>query len=1563
VKVLSLINGQFDVPGRITKRLGYLSTNYAAPYMADAVFDYVGQALAHSRSVTGKYPYSLSSYSSTSGAWVPHGTMAMVEPTIENIVSNDYTQTNPDVARNGNIQCVVWEDTAGGVWYQIKELTTHSVLVNAQVSSIGTCPRVLAISSAFIIFYIKTVGGHRSIYAAPISTTNPTVLGTAVRIIAADNASDISADIYDVCTDFAGTTAYVAWITSTGLFATYITVAPSMIIHAKIALPETTPDGVGAITCFTVMTGDVFVAWWDSTTHHVYLDVGNAALTSFATSNQDCFTEAGVVALTGTGLYSSDFYSICATVGTTDKSQDFVHLYRSTNSVTTEVDFPTVGLASRPWYDIYGSVFFVGVHQSTDQSTFFVMNYELSVHTIGKFLIATAGDINSKPYVSSLCGTRGAFGSLSGTLELALVKKNKLISTGGKISTVSGISVVSIAQNTVPTAASLSSSMNFSGGFMRSWDGQTVTESGFNLYPESISGITTATGNPFGQYNNTALEAISGVTAAELTSAGLLAVGNHFYKVTALNGYGETAASTEVSVSCTRALSAVRISWTSVANATGYRVFGSTTTGAETLLAYVDNLDDAVTFYDDYGMNAFSVVTPPATDTTVATYTLPLTTPTASLVATYAPVDVLPINSITRSRPWVYAGYAGNWSSGLMFECGNFGHSDGFEYAPINSTKLDGSGAWVCTVAGAPGTWVLEHNASNKITAGWNYWYSVRAVFTTAQGTRYGPMNPAIHGLSPGYDSFPVVVFSPVFGATSYEIWRGTSASTLQYLTASDSYPVTTNSWRIFVDDSTNTPNPAITRSELGLGNHTYYYRISPTDRINTGSRQEMIDGLASANMSRALVAPAWLALTRYEFADTVTSDGKAWFCIAAGTTGAAGNNPVGAVGSKYVDPAGTLHVRWWCVGTTSLDRVYVTWNNATNAAGTVPYAYKVWQSIDGGTYYLVSTVMPGGGGYTTWEDDGEYTASTTVTPPIASTTADAGALEGGSMLASKLLWYRVSAVTKYGKETLCSAEVNLALNYTGGIVITWPQVQGAVGYYVYKGLSSGTETLLMDSTILRGTKTFFVDQGLSYDQMNASITPPLVDHTNETTVTYQYAATYEWTDAVGIVHYSAPSDQLVAYLVDGITAATTTTITIPTLQLTEKANVQVTLYRTLLNVLTGNPVFYRVGSAANSTAATVSIIDNIPDATLDGNAYLYTTGGVLDNIPPPACILATLHRGRIFAVDSMSRNKIWYSKKHIDGYPVEYAYEQQIIVDEVGGDISALASIDSHLIIFKKNSIWYTGSEGLGPTGLTGDNYTDLTLLPGDIGCIDSGSVVSTLQGVFFRSAKGIYLFDRSLNLQYVGADIEPLLVGQSVASAQVIAAKHQVRFLLANTAIVLVYDWLVGQWAQWNLPHAVLISSVINEKYTALGTDSKLYQETAATYADDGAWIPLTVKTAWIRPDGISKWNRTRNISLLGTKSTNDFTINVTIRNAFQDTDPYQQVSSIATSDWAETAGPISPMIKLTDQKSPSVQLEISDAAIVGQTIDAGLTLSGLSFEVGTLRGMRKLPAIKKY
>jgi hypothetical protein len=220
-------------------------------------------------------------------------------------------------------------------------------------------------------------------------------------------------------------------------------------------------------------------------------------------------------------------------------------------------------------------------------------------------------------------------------------------------------------------------------------------------------------------------------------------------------------------------------------------------------------------------------------------------------------------------------------------------------------------------------------------------------------------------------------------------------------------------------------------------------------------------------------------------------------------------------------------------------------------------------------------------------------------------------------------------------------------------------------------------------------------------------------------------------------------------------------TIAVPTLQLTDKFDVKLELYRTEVN----NFIYHKVTTldAAAASNPLVSndkdyqwmlIKDTLNDDSIRVNELLYTTGNEVENIAAPSNTMVESFKNRVFIAGLENKLELRYSKIINLLSPVSFndTGDYQIFVSEVGGDITALKAMDDKLIIFKKHAIFYLVGDGPDNTGQF-NNFTEPVLISSDVGCVRKNSPIFTPMGVFFMSNKGLFLLTRSLGLEYKGA------------------------------------------------------------------------------------------------------------------------------------------------------------------------------------------------------------------
>lgn len=478
----------------------------------------------------------------------------------------------------------------------------------------------------------------------------------------------------------------------------------------------------------------------------------------------------------------------------------------------------------------------------------------------------------------------------------------------------------------------------------------------------------------------------------------------------------------------------------------------------------------------------------------------------------------------------------------------------------------------------------------------------------------------------------------------------------------------------------------------------------------------------------------------------------------------------------------------------------------------------------------------------------------------------------------------------------------------------------------------------------------------------------------------YYYQVTYEWTDAQGNIHRSAPSAP-VGQLTT--TANSTNTLIIPTLRLTYKtgtSKVRIVVYRWS----TTQENYYQITSITSPTLNDptvdyVTIIDTKSDSDILGNQLIYTTGGVVENIAMPSVSATTLYKSRLVIIDAEDKNLLWYSKQVIQTVPVEPSdLFTQYIAPTAGaqgstGVNTAISAMDDKLIIFKRNAIYYMTGTGPDNTGANND-FSEPTYITSTAGCTNAQSIVFMPQGLMFQSDKGIWLLGRDLSTSYIGAPVEQYNSAK-VLSAINVPGTNQVRFTLDND-VTLMYDYYYGQWGTFvGVP--AISSTLYTDLHTYVNTYGQVFQETPGKYTDGSNPVLMSFTTAWFALAGLQGFERAYFFYLLGTYLSPH---KLSVSLAFDFDPSIVQTSTISPDNhnaaYGLEAGPYGSgdpyggvsnieqwRIFLQQQKCQSFQVTIAETFDSSfETVPgAGLTLSGINLVVGIKKSYTTIKAAR--
>lgn len=376
---------------------------------------------------------------------------------------------------------------------------------------------------------------------------------------------------------------------------------------------------------------------------------------------------------------------------------------------------------------------------------------------------------------------------------------------------------------------------------------------------------------------------------------------------------------------------------------------------------------------------------------------------------------------------------------------------------------------------------------------------------------------------------------------------------------------------------------------------------------------------------------------------------------------------------------------------------------------------------------------------------------------------------------------------------------------------------------------------------------------------------------------TFVYIVWYEWTDDLGEIH-RGPTSIGTEVVTGG--ASKKVTLTLPTLRVTRKENVHICVARSLDGDTSS---MFRVSSldpttegadngyiANDTTVDTVTFVDAMSDADIALEEPLYTIGGILSNDPAPLGSHVAVGKNRLFFTDAQAGSVVRFSKRIATGFGAECAPEFAHDIDPLGGDITALATMDDVVYVFKASAIFAFNGDGPFENGeSTGGGlvagFSSSQIITSDVGCTDPSSIVLTPQGLMFKSAKGIRLLSRSREIVPVGDPVEAYN-NQAVRRATVMPDRTAVLFL-TDSGSSLYYDYQFGQWSTFT-NHEGYDACVVDNSYYYLRTNDVVYQETIGQHADAGRRITLRFETAWLHlHEHLQGFQRFWKLILLGT------------------------------------------------------------------------------------------------
>jgi len=480
----------------------------------------------------------------------------------------------------------------------------------------------------------------------------------------------------------------------------------------------------------------------------------------------------------------------------------------------------------------------------------------------------------------------------------------------------------------------------------------------------------------------------------------------------------------------------------------------------------------------------------------------------------------------------------------------------------------------------------------------------------------------------------------------------------------------------------------------------------------------------------------------------------------------------------------------------------------------------------------------------------------------------------------------------------------------------------------------------------------------------------------------YGFAIIYRAVDSSGLTHRSAP------YFPSPFTVATGSgapalfiTPPIPSYRdvlatASTVGRIFADIYMTQAN---GSTLYYldsivvsNTGQALGPASIRYPAVGQVGAAPPLTNPILYTTGGGLDNVNPPASRIQIAHQGRKAIVDE-TLSSVWFSKAFSPGEAPGFN-EALVIPFPDGGDITALGSMDGKFFVFKANSIWYMEGDGPNDAG-TNSNWTAPAAISTDVGAKSWQSVVLTPKGLMFQAPNdGIYLLTRDLQVVFIGKSvIDQTSRFSNIISATLAPNSTQVRFVCefgpGGAQQVVVYDYLLDQWTihKYEWFTANVVSSCLafgSQRYTLLTKDGRLWQERVGfddnRYMDqdvigDNHFVPTIVKTPFIKTQ-VQGFQRMRRVQVF-CEQREDSGLKVDL--AFNYDDQIKQTATWTSRQLKpfQIRGLVEAYVAAAYNKQMSIQVTVSDTEGTNMFTGAGMRFAAAALELQNLGPRYKL------
>lgn len=428
----------------------------------------------------------LYSYSPSAQRWVDKGGLVSLILKTDPVVNNTAEQTQVNSAVNDNMAVYAWEDSRGGVRGSVVDVTSGTpMLTDVSIDASGSRVRCASFSNYLYVFYYKS----GSLYVSRVNAAAPSEFETPVEISSTVNTTSPT---YDVMV-YAGIRILYAHNVQGSSEIKFGAINEAGSAAAGFTTATISEAGTDCIAIIQNTSQKITVAYYNTTDKFRAATYSNTGTSLVSPTTVDS-TSTTVVNATGY-ISSSTGITILYEL---DETNDYDHYVKSNTfsetgtAGTASVFKRSVGLWSKcfSYTDTAGTSqsFVAVVHASNLQPTYFIIRCSDGLIS-GKMLYSVGGGLTTRPILQTVDAVSVGF-------TFALLQSYKLVSEGGEILTPTGISRTTVDFTNIDafTGAQLGQTFHIVGGILSMYDGESVVEHGFHLYPENLSASGSTSG-------------------------------------------------------------------------------------------------------------------------------------------------------------------------------------------------------------------------------------------------------------------------------------------------------------------------------------------------------------------------------------------------------------------------------------------------------------------------------------------------------------------------------------------------------------------------------------------------------------------------------------------------------------------------------------------------------------------------------------------------------------------------------------------------------------------------------------------------------------------------------------------------------------------------------------------------------------------------------------------------------------------------------------------------------------------------------------------------------------